>query len=71
VHLTKSGVVRPAVTATTGGTGNVPVSIAENVTSTVLSITAVVLPVLIGTLLIVVAAFIIWRIWARMNRETT
>jgi hypothetical protein len=71
VHLTKSGVVRPAVTATTGGTGNVPVSIAENVTSTVLSITAVVLPVLIGTLLIVVAAFIIWRIWARMSRETT
>ena len=71
VHLTKAGVVRPAVTATTGGAGNVPVSIAEDVTSTVLSIVAVVLPILIGTLLIVVAAFIIWRIWARMNRETT
>lgn len=71
VHLTKSGVVRPAVTATTGGAGNVPVSITENVTSTVLSILAVVLPILIGTLLIVLAAFIIWRIWARMNRETT
>lgn len=71
VHLTKSGVVRPAVTAATGGTGNVPVSIAEDVTSTVLSIVAVVLPILIGTLLVVVAAFIIWRIWGRMNRETT
>jgi hypothetical protein len=71
VHLTKAGVVRPAVTAATGGTGNVPVSIAEDVTSTVLSIVAIVLPILIGTLLIVVAAFIIWRIWARMNRETT
>jgi hypothetical protein len=71
VHLTKSGVVRPAVTATTGGAGNVPVSIAEDVTSTVLSIVAVVLPILIGTLLVVVASFIVWRIWKRMDRETT
>ena len=71
VHLTKAGVVRPAVTATTGGAGNVPVSIAEDVVSTVLSILAVVIPILIGTLLVVVAAFIIWRIWGRMNRETT
>jgi len=69
VHLTKSGVVRPAVTATTGGTGNVPVSITENVTSTVLSIVAVVLPILIGTLLVVVASFIVWRIWKRMNKD--
>lgn len=70
VHLTKSGVVRPAVTATTGGAGNVPVSIAEDVTSTVLSIIAVVIPVLVGTLLVVIASFIIWRIWGRNNRET-
>jgi len=70
VHLTKAGVVRPAVTATTGGTGNVPVSIAEDVTSTVLSIVAVIVPVLVGTLLIVLASFIVWRIWLRMNRET-
>ncbi len=69
VHVTKSGVVRPAVTATTAG--NVPVSITENIVSTVLSILAVILPVLIGTLLVVLAAFIIWRIWGRMNRETT
>ena len=71
VHFTKAGVVRPAVTATTGGAGNVPVSIAEDVVSTVLSILAVILPIIIGTLLIVIAAFIIWRIWGRMNRETT
>ena len=69
VHLTKSGVVRPVVTATTGGAGNVPVSIAEDVTSTVLSIVAVVLPILIGTLLVVVASFIVWRIWKRMNKD--
>jgi len=71
VHLTKSGVVRPVVTATTGGTGNVPVSIAEDVTSTVLSIVAVVIPILIGTLLVVIASFIVWRIWGRMNQETS
>ncbi|HSO12219.1 MAG TPA: DUF4126 domain-containing protein [Anaerolineales bacterium] len=71
VHLTKSGVVRPAVTAATGGTGNVPVSIAEDVTSTVLSIVAVVIPVIIGTLLVVVASFIVWRIWKEMNKETS
>jgi len=71
VHLTKSGVVRPIVTATTGGTGNVPVSIAEDITSTVLSIIAVIVPVLVGTLLVVVASFIVWRIWLRMNRETS
>jgi hypothetical protein len=71
VHLTKSGVVRPAITATTGGAGNVPVSIAEDVISTVLSILAIVIPILIGTLLVVVASFIIWRIWGRMNQETT
>jgi hypothetical protein len=69
VHVTKAGVVRPAVTATTGGAGNVPVSIAEDVTSTVLSIIAVVLPILIGTLLVVIASFIAWRIWRRMNKD--
>lgn len=71
VHVTKAGVVRPAVTATTGGTANAPVSIAEDVISTVLSILAIVIPILIGTLLVVIAAFIIWRIWERMNRDTT
>jgi hypothetical protein len=71
VHLTKSGMVRPAITATTGGTANVPVSIAEDVISTVLSIVAVVLPIIIGTLLVVIASFIIWRIWKRMDQETT
>jgi hypothetical protein len=71
VHLTKAGVVRPAITATTGGTGNIPVSIAEDVTSTVLSIVAVVLPILIGTLLVVIASFIVWRIWKRMNKDVS
>jgi len=71
VHVAKSGMVRPAITATTGGAANVPVSIAEDIVSTVLSILAIVLPIIIGTLLIVLASFIVWRLWERMNRETT
>jgi hypothetical protein len=71
VHVAKAGLVRPAVTATTGGAGNVPVSIAEDVFSTVLSIVAIVLPILIGTLLVVIASFIVWRIWGRTSKEET
>jgi uncharacterized protein DUF4126 len=71
VHVAKAGAVRPMVTATTGGAGNIPVSIAEDVVSTVLSFLAIVLPLLVGTLLIVLAAFIIYWIYRRSNRETT
>jgi uncharacterized membrane protein len=70
VHVAKAGALRPAVTATTGGAGNIPVSIAEDIVSFVLSILAVVLPVLIGTLLVVLAAFIIYWLYRRANRET-
>lgn len=71
VHVAKAGAVRPMVTATTGGAGNIPVSIAEDVVSTVLSILAIVLPVLVGTLLVVLAAFIIYWLYRRANRHTT
>jgi hypothetical protein len=69
VHAVKSLAVRPAVTATTGGAGNVPVSIAEDVLSTILSIIAIVIPVLIAVALVLVAALFVWWIWRRMNRE--
>jgi len=71
VHVAKAGAVRPMVTATTGGAGNIPVSIAEDVVSTLLSFLAIALPVLVGTLLIVFAAFLIYWIYRRSNRETT
>ena len=71
VHIAKAGALRPAVTATTGGVGNVPVSIAEDVISTVLSILAIVLPIVIGTLIIVAGAFIIYWFYRRANRVTT
>src|SRR5678816_4902065 len=53
VHVAKAGAVRPMVTATTAGTANVPVSIAEDLISTAVSLLAILLPVIIGTLIIV------------------
>lgn len=57
VHTIKSAVIRPVVTATTAGIGDVPVSMAEDFVSTVLSILSIVLPVLILVLIILI---IIW-----------
>jgi len=69
VHVAKSTAVRPAVTATTAGAGNVPVSVAEDVTATVLSILAIVLPVAIAALIIMFTAFVVWWLWRRANAE--
>lgn len=70
VHVAKAGAVRPMVTATTGGVGNVPVSIAEDIVSAVLSFLAIVVPILVGTLLIIFAAFLIYWLYRRANRAT-
>ncbi len=69
VHAVKSLAVRPAITATTGGVANIPVSIAEDLISTILSIIAAVTPVLIAVLLVLGGALIVWWIWRRINRE--
>jgi len=60
VHVAKAGLLRPAVTATTGGVGNVPVSIAEDIVSTVTSFLAVVMPVIVALLFILLAVLILW-----------
>jgi hypothetical protein len=67
VHAAKSLAVRPAVTATTGGAGNVPVSILEDVVSTVLSILSIVIPLFIGSILILFTAWVVWSLWRRAN----
>lgn len=62
VHAVKSAVVRPIVTATTGGAGNVPVSIAEDIFATVMSILAILVPILVAVILILmVTLFLRWR----------
>jgi hypothetical protein len=71
VHAAKALAVRPAVTATTGGAGNVPVSILEDIVSTVVSFLSILLPIIVGTLLIVVLALVLWWLWRRMNQPAT
>lgn len=67
IHAVKSLGVRPVVTATTGGTGNIPVSILEDLVSTVLSILSVVIPILIGAIVVLITAWIVWRMWRRAD----
>lgn len=68
VHAVKSVAIRPAVTATTGGAGNIPVSIAEDVAATGVSILSLVLPVIIGALLIIFFALLAWWLTRRAQR---
>ncbi len=69
IHTVKSVAIRPAVTVTTGGTANVPISIAEDVTAAVLSILSIVIPILVGVFLVLFVALIIWWFWRRANRK--
>jgi len=71
VHVVKSAVVRPAVTVTTAGAGNVPVSVAEDVTSTVVSLLSILVPIAIAILIVIVLVLLLWW-WARRtgNNET-
>jgi hypothetical protein len=69
VHGVKALAIRPAVTATTGGTANPVVSTVEDIIATVLSIIAILIPVVLGALICIVTAWIIWMILRRINRD--
>ncbi len=69
VHVVKSAAIRPAVTATTGGAGNIPVSIAEDVVATGLSILSIMIPALVAVFLVLFVVLIIWWLWRRTNRK--
>lgn len=71
VHAVKSLAVRPAVTVTTGGVGNTPVSIAEDIISGVVSILSVVIPVLFAMLVILLTSWIVWKMWYRQTAKRT
>ncbi|MEI8132310.1 MAG: DUF4126 domain-containing protein [Leptolinea sp.] len=61
VHVAKAGLLRPAVTATTGGTANVAVSMAEDFVSLLVSFLSVVIPVIIAAVIIIITAWIVFR----------
>jgi hypothetical protein len=69
VHAVKSVVVRPAVTVTTGGAGNVPVSVAEDMLATFLSIMAIIIPLVIAFVFISGTALAVWIFWRRNKRK--
>lgn len=69
VHSIKSGLVRPAVTATTGGAGNVPVSVAEDLTSSVVSILSIVLPIFVILVMLLITSWIIYILWIWIKKS--
>jgi len=64
VHLAKSAVVRPFVTVSTAGTGNIPVSLAEDAASTAVSFVSIIVPLAVAGLAVILILFLLWW-WAR------
>ena len=68
VHFVKSVAVRPAITATTAGAGNVPVSILEDLISTVVSIFSILIPILLAFITLVMLFIAFWFLRRRSKR---
>lgn len=68
IHATKALAVRPAVTATTAGAGNIPVSMAEDTIATVVSFVAVIAPYLVAVILVLTAILIIYWFYRRSQK---
>lgn len=71
VHAVKALAVRPAVNAATGGLGNVPASIAEQATSTVVSVLSIIIPVVIACILVLVTTIIVTRIIFKKRKQNS
>lgn len=69
VLLVKSAAVRPAVSVTAGGVADVPVSVAEDILATILSILAIVFQLAVAALIVLLTAFVIWLLCRRARRS--
>ncbi len=67
VHAVKALAVRPAVNVATGGLGNVPASIGEQATSTVVSVLSVIIPVIVAIILVIFLIIIL--LWVNNRRK--
>jgi hypothetical protein len=65
VHTVKAAALRPVVSATTVGAGNVAVSALEDLISTLVSILSVVVPLLVGLLILFFIAWLVLRLRRR------
>ncbi|MFG1660470.1 DUF4126 domain-containing protein [Micromonospora chersina] len=68
VHLLKSA-ARPVINATTAGFGAPVASTAEDATSAVMSVVAILLPVLVLAFLVLLVAFFFWFLRRRRERR--
>ena len=68
VHATK-GVVRPAVTATTAGTGNWLISLVEDIIAFIVSVLSLLIPILMSLVLLFIIAYLIARVLRRRRRQ--
>ena len=71
VHAVKSLAIRPAVAITTGGAGNVPVSIAEDVTSATVSVLSVIVPIIAICLLVLIATIVVINLMKRKKKTAS
>ncbi len=67
IHAVKSTIIRPTVTATTAGVGNLPISMLEDATSTIVSVLSIMFPIVVVVLLIILIA---WMISRRRKRKS-
>ena len=65
VHAVKSVAVRPAVGIATAGAGNVPISMAEDVTSTTLSVLSIMVPIAVTILIVLFFTWVFWYLFLR------
>src|SRR5512142_3378561 len=69
IHLAKSAVVRPLVTVSPAGAGNVPVSVAEDATATAVSFISVLVPIAIVVLAALVIVGLLWWLGRRAAKD--
>jgi hypothetical protein len=68
VHVAK-GVARPAVTASTAGTGNWLVSLLEDIAAFVVSILAILLPIMLTIFILGAIAYFVLSFWRRGQKR--
>ena len=69
VHIAKSAAIRPVVSLTTGGIGNTPVSILEDIVATVLAIAAILIPLAIAIIMVLMTTTFIWLLWRSARKS--
>ncbi len=69
VHAVKSTTIRPAVTAATGGAGNIPVSLAEEATSTTVSVLSILVPAAAAVIITLFFTWAFWHLFLRPSRK--